>query len=161
LTVPGGFEWLLFSLPGRRAARGSPAEFGGLSSPPGADSFRSCGKNRKKGTPKGRAFYKAALPFGIPSSVICGPCSPYLLPCAFPASGRAAQSHRDGNVAGTYLAVHLYHRAGFPGAKCGNFRFSQKHGAFFGRNIDVILEIISRQCRTVCARGCGGFGIII
>jgi len=44
--------------------------------------------------------HKAALPFGIPSSVICGLCSPYLLPCAFPASGRAAQSHRFGNVGG-------------------------------------------------------------
>jgi hypothetical protein len=33
-----------------------PAGFGGLSIPPGADSFRSCGKNRKKGTPKGRAL---------------------------------------------------------------------------------------------------------
>jgi hypothetical protein len=59
-----------FPLPGRRAARVALAVFGGLSVPPGADSFRSCGKNRKKGTPKGRAFYKAALPFGIPSSEI-------------------------------------------------------------------------------------------
>jgi len=59
-----------FSVPGRRAARGGLAEFAGLSIPPGADSFRSCGKNRKKGTPKGRAFYKAALPFGIPSSIV-------------------------------------------------------------------------------------------
>ena len=39
--------------------------------PPGASSFRSCGKKRKKGTPKGRAFYKAALPFGILSSEVC------------------------------------------------------------------------------------------
>jgi hypothetical protein len=53
------------------------AGFGGLSIPPGADSFRSCGKNRKKGTPKGRAFYKAALPFGIPSSEIGRPRAPY------------------------------------------------------------------------------------
>ena len=45
--------------------------------PPGASSFRSCGKKRKKGTPKGRAFYKAALPFGIPSSEDCFPAAPY------------------------------------------------------------------------------------
>ncbi len=81
-----------FPLPGRQAARGSLVGFGGLSVPPGADSFRSCGKNRKKGTPKGRALHKAALPFGIPSSVICGPRAPHALPCASPASGRAAQS---------------------------------------------------------------------
>ena len=30
--------------------------------PPGADSFRSCGKNRKKGTSKGRAFTKPPFP---------------------------------------------------------------------------------------------------
>ena len=45
--------------------------------PPGASSFRSCGKKRKKGTPKGRAFYKAALPFGILSSEDCFPAAPY------------------------------------------------------------------------------------
>ena len=45
--------------------------------PPGASSFRSCGKKRKKGTPKGRAFYKAAFPFGIPSSEDCLPAAPY------------------------------------------------------------------------------------
>jgi hypothetical protein len=80
-----------FPLPGRRAARGGMAVVAGLSVPPGADSFRSCGKNRKKGTPKGRALHKAALPFGIPSSVICHRCALYLLPCASPAPGRAAQ----------------------------------------------------------------------
>jgi hypothetical protein len=63
-------------LPGRRAARDGPAVIGSLSGPPGADSFRSCGKNRKKGTPKGRALHKAALPFGIPSSEIWRPRSP-------------------------------------------------------------------------------------
>jgi hypothetical protein len=63
-------------LPGRRAARDGPGVIGGLSVPPGADSFRSCGKSRKKGTPKGRALHKAALPFGIPSSEICGPRAP-------------------------------------------------------------------------------------
>ena len=45
--------------------------------PPGASSFRSCGKKRKKGTPKGRAFYKAALPFGILSSEDCFPAASY------------------------------------------------------------------------------------
>jgi len=52
-------------------AAGRPGWPGGvcfLVYPPGADSFRSCGKNRKKGTSKGRAFHKAALPFEIPSS---------------------------------------------------------------------------------------------
>jgi hypothetical protein len=92
------FDRFRFPLPGRRAARVTLVVFAGLSVPPGADSFRSCGKSRKKGTPKGRAFYKAALPFGIPSSEICYGCALYPLPCAFPASGRAAQSHRFGNV---------------------------------------------------------------
>ena len=59
--------------------------------PPGADSFRSCGKNRKKGTSKERAFHKAALPFEIPSSETWKAALVLRLPCASPASGRAAQ----------------------------------------------------------------------
>jgi len=71
--------------------------------PPGATSFRSCGKKWKKGTPKGRAFHKAALPFGIPSSEDCFPAAPYAA-VRVPAlcAGRAVAVRQEMSEEGLY-----------------------------------------------------------
>ena len=96
-------------------AAGRPGWPGGvcfLVYPPGADSFRSCGKNRKKGTSKGRAFHKAALPFEILSSEIWKAALASRHPCASPASGRAAQDTVRKIVLVPVLSRRRKHSAG-------------------------------------------------